>query len=252
MDKTQEEIYLFLFRVWKNEATSSIIGKIEDNNTFLKELQILIAKIKESIEKCDKQQKVVKKVHEQTLKNIRYMIKDFFNIRSEKILNLCKSLTKIDEELLFPVELDYYKQLYSAFKGDSNTKKFLLANFENNNFSAENIEQKSKPDNSSNLKEENVSPKNNKNEFPRIEKKEKTTNITSDVEQNVIEEFNVSPRSKEIQYVLIRLTKNIPALVGKDLKIYGPFQKEDIARIPFQNAAILIEENAAIKINSEY
>ena len=34
MDKTQEEIYLFLFRVWKNEATSSIIGKIEDNNTF--------------------------------------------------------------------------------------------------------------------------------------------------------------------------------------------------------------------------
>ena len=34
MDKTQEEIYLSLFRAWKNEATSNNIGNIKDRDNF--------------------------------------------------------------------------------------------------------------------------------------------------------------------------------------------------------------------------
>ena len=47
MDKTQEEIYMFLFRVWKIEATSNKIGNNKDKEHFLKEIQFLISKIKE-------------------------------------------------------------------------------------------------------------------------------------------------------------------------------------------------------------
>ena len=39
MDKTQEEIYLFLFRVWKIEATGNKIGKIKDKDNILKDIQ---------------------------------------------------------------------------------------------------------------------------------------------------------------------------------------------------------------------
>ena len=46
MDKTQEEIYLFLFRAWKHEVSSNKIGKIKDKDIFLKDMQFLINKIK--------------------------------------------------------------------------------------------------------------------------------------------------------------------------------------------------------------
>ncbi|MHA1562545.1 MAG: hypothetical protein ACTSPA_10515, partial [Promethearchaeota archaeon] len=94
MDKTQEEIYLFLFRVWKIEATSNKIGKIKDKDIILKDIQFLINKIKESINKSDKKENVIKRIHEKTLENILYMIKDFFDMRSEKILKLSRSLQK--------------------------------------------------------------------------------------------------------------------------------------------------------------
>jgi len=245
MDKTQEEIYLFLFRVWKIEATSNKIGKIKDKDIILKDIQFLINKIKQSIEKSDKKEKAIKRIHEKTLENILYMIKDFFDMRSEKILKLSRSLQKIDEKFLFPVEQEYYKQLYSAFKGDSKTKKYLLASIENNNNIKNNnistkIEEKTQPNQDFEYEETNndlitkLKPK-----IPKSETKEITVNN------------QLLNNNQDEKYIVIRFTKNIPALVGKDLKIYGPFQKEDIARLPIQNASILIEENAAkaIKIN---
>ena len=48
MNKTQEEIYLFLFRVWKIEATGNKIGNIKDKDNILKDIQILISKIKDT------------------------------------------------------------------------------------------------------------------------------------------------------------------------------------------------------------
>ncbi len=242
MDKTQEEIYLFLFRVWKIEATSNKIGNIKDRDNILKEIQFLITKIKESIEKSEKRESVIRRIHEKTLENILFMIKDFFNIRSEKILELCRSLQKIDEESLFPAEQEYYKQLYSAFKGDSKTKKFLLASIENNNnnISTKN-EEKTQPNQNFEYKETNqdLINKLKSNSIPILE----TTQISENIQE--------IKKNHNIKYILIRFTKNIPALVGRDLKIYGPFKKQDISRLPIQNASILIEENAAIKINPE-
>ena len=233
MDKTQEEIYLFLFRSWKNESTSNKIRNIKDKENFLKEIQYLIAKIKESIEKSEKKENVIKRIHEKTLENILYMVKDFYNIRSEKILNLCRSLQKIDEGSLFPVEQDYYKQLYSAFKGDSKTKKYLLARIENNHkISNKKFDEKG-------IKQNNFDQINS-NSIPILETNE------------IVENNQKLKKNQDEEYILIRFTKNIPALVGKDLKIYGPFKKQDISRLPIQNASILIEENAAIKINPEY
>ena len=246
MDKTQEEIYLFLFRVWKIEATSNKIGKIKEKDIILKDIQFLINKIKESIEKSDKKEKAIKRIHEKTLENILYMIKDFFDMRSEKILKLSRSLQKIDEEFLFPVEQEYYKQLFSAFKGDSKTKKYLLASIENNN----------------NIKNNNISTKSEERtqhnqDFEYEEtNQDLITKLKPKIPISETEEITVNnqllKKNQVEKFIVIRFTKNIPALVGKDLKIYGPFQKEDIARLPIQNASILIEENAAtaIKINN--
>ena len=40
----------------------------------------------------------------------------------------------------------------------------------------------------------------------------------------------------------------IPLIVGVDMKNYGPFEPEDIATLPRENAEALIRQKAALEI----
>ena len=51
-------------------------------------------------------------------------------------------------------------------------------------------------------------------------------------------------KGDETEYSLIRVLKEIPSIVGFDTITYGPFNKEDIAKIPKINAIILEKENS--------
>ncbi len=46
----------------------------------------------------------------------------------------------------------------------------------------------------------------------------------------------------------IRFTKNIPAIMGADMKSYGPFNAEDVASLPTLNAQILVKQGLAVLI----
>ena len=48
--------------------------------------------------------------------------------------------------------------------------------------------------------------------------------------------------------VTIRFLRAFDALVGVDLRRYGPFQPEDVATIPLENAEPLIEQGVAVEI----
>ena len=45
--------------------------------------------------------------------------------------------------------------------------------------------------------------------------------------------------------VALRFLKAIPAVIGADMKIYGPFIVEDVASLPLENAKILIKQGLA-------
>jgi DNA replication initiation complex subunit (GINS family) len=45
--------------------------------------------------------------------------------------------------------------------------------------------------------------------------------------------------------VALRFIKNIPAVIGADMKTYGPFMVEDVASVPLENAKILIKQGLA-------
>jgi DNA replication factor GINS len=49
--------------------------------------------------------------------------------------------------------------------------------------------------------------------------------------------------------VVLRFVQEIPALVGSDLKTYGPFAAEDIATLPPENARILIKQGVAVEVD---
>jgi DNA replication initiation complex subunit (GINS family) len=47
----------------------------------------------------------------------------------------------------------------------------------------------------------------------------------------------------------IRFSKSIPAIMGADLKSYGPFAVEDVASLPADNAKILVKQGLAVLVD---
>lgn len=43
----------------------------------------------------------------------------------------------------------------------------------------------------------------------------------------------------------LRFSKNMPAVIGADMKTYGPFMVEDVASLPIDNAKILVKQGLA-------
>ncbi len=50
-------------------------------------------------------------------------------------------------------------------------------------------------------------------------------------------------------YVIIRFLGSLEQFVGVNMNKYGPFKKDDVAILPFENARSIIENNKAIEIN---
>ena len=50
--------------------------------------------------------------------------------------------------------------------------------------------------------------------------------------------------------LLLRFVKDMPSIIGVDLKTHGPFNKEDIGVLPYENAESLIRQGAAVEIRT--
>lgn len=53
---------------------------------------------------------------------------------------------------------------------------------------------------------------------------------------------------KASKTVMVRFLKEVPAIIGADMKTYGPFKCEDVASLPLENANILVKQKLAAKI----
>ena len=54
------------------------------------------------------------------------------------------------------------------------------------------------------------------------------------------------PVSEEpIELSVLRFLQDIPEIVGTDLRIYGPYKKEDVGSVPNQNAIALVKQGVA-------
>jgi len=51
--------------------------------------------------------------------------------------------------------------------------------------------------------------------------------------------------------VVVRFLKPIDQIVGSDLQKYGPFEAEEVATLPFENARALITKKIAVKVSWE-
>ncbi|HWY28349.1 MAG TPA: hypothetical protein VNW25_03720 [Candidatus Sulfotelmatobacter sp.] len=60
-----------------------------------------------------------------------------------------------------------------------------------------------------------------------------------------------SPEKKK-DNLLLRFVNDMPSIIGVDLKTHGPFRKEDIAVLPFENAESLIRQGTAVEIRPSH
>src|SRR5215212_8093111 len=60
----------------------------------------------------------------------------------------------------------------------------------------------------------------------------------------VLESISARMRSKQI---VVRFLKPIEAFVGIDMNKYGPYEQEDVATLPFENARSIIDGSGAIE-----
>jgi len=60
----------------------------------------------------------------------------------------------------------------------------------------------------------------------------------------VLKEY-VEPKRKR---AVLRFLRDVPAIIGADMKTYGPFRVEDIASLPVENAKILVKHGLAEKV----
>jgi DNA replication factor GINS len=64
----------------------------------------------------------------------------------------------------------------------------------------------------------------------------------------VLESISARMRSKQI---VVRFLKPIEAFVGIDMNKYGPYEQEDVATLPFENARSIIDGGGAIEVYIE-
>ena len=58
-------------------------------------------------------------------------------------------------------------------------------------------------------------------------------------------------RRKKPRKMLVRFLQEIPAIVGSDMKTYGPFKSEDIATLPVENARALIKQGVVVEVEAD-
>jgi hypothetical protein len=50
--------------------------------------------------------------------------------------------------------------------------------------------------------------------------------------------------------VVLRFVKAVPAIIGADMKTYGPFMVEDVASVHVDNARILVKQGLAVMVET--
>ena len=98
-------------------------------------------------------------------------------------------------------------------------------------------------------------------DYPRLTDEEKyvlDAELDSSKRKDYVIEATLSGRSKVLEsisskvrsrQILVRFLKPMEQFIGIDMNKYGPFHKEDVARLPYENARSLIGSGEAVEIN---
>ncbi len=229
MDLKRE--YEKLFWHWQEELKQAGLSPFtqENFNNYKK----LIKEISDlGVPEQDLVKNAIKKAYQD---NMKFLLSDFLKIREIKIMNAALALQEIDFNNVIEAEKMFFQNLVSSIKGFEKMKALSIYDGT----------------------EEITAIKVDEQKIGQVEKIEpveveiqdtlKATQV-SEERQALISDLVDEKKKDDFNYTLLRFLKQTPALVGIDLVNYGPFEKDDVANLPFKNAKILLFEKFAEKI----
>jgi len=63
--------------------------------------------------------------------------------------------------------------------------------------------------------------------------------------------FTLVQRRETQRMTTVRISKRVGEIIGADLKKYGPFEVNDVARIPMGNAQVMVASKQAVPVSSD-
>jgi DNA replication initiation complex subunit (GINS family) len=63
--------------------------------------------------------------------------------------------------------------------------------------------------------------------------------------------FTLVQRRETHRMTTVRISKRVGEIIGADLKRYGPFEVNDVARLPVGNAQVMIASKQAVRVSSD-
>ena len=209
-----EMLYQHWLQEFENEEltklSEDLYSKYKSNSSFLSNLTL------------NDEDKIKTEIIESYKENFEFLFNDFMKIREIKILNSALALHEIKINNLIEPERLFYQNLVSAIKGFKKVKASFI-------------------DDQSPIIEDEIIK----------EAQVETLDINEDFSQetsDLVSDYIVKEKTDQFNYILVKFLKKTPALVGIDLLNYGPFKKENIAFLPYENAKILIFEKFAQNI----
>jgi len=61
----------------------------------------------------------------------------------------------------------------------------------------------------------------------------------------------IERKREERKQMVVRFLQAVPAIIGSDMRPYGPFKSEDVATLPLENARILIRQGVAVEVETK-
>ena len=206
-------MYEELYAAWRREIDDPTLGGLpQDFYVRIAEYQRHISEDHSALEK----KSVKVSLLEKEAKNVKRMLYELLDMRYRKIIKIVTKLNKVPVELLASEET----KMCQSFVGFANAYK---------QFSKSLFEGKETP-----ITVTIVQPSHTVSatieEKPKTETKPPVIHLTH-------------------KRLTLRFNKAIPAIMGADMKSYGPFAAEDVASLPALNAQILIKQGLAVLVD---
>lgn len=212
MEEEKEIVITFesLFELLRREKDREALQKL--NTTFFEDVVTYINEKMNGL-KDDNASSSEKDKIEKQLQNIKKIVKELYERRERKIINLAldKSRTNssVDTSALLKDEQGFFNFIFNVL--NSSREKIL-----------------------NNVVEGKIPEK--------IEEKKET--------ERMIREAAPDISAKETK--LLRFLHAVPRFLGKELEEYGPFEEEDVASLPTEIADVLINKGRAEEITEGY
>jgi len=208
--------YETLFEMLRREKDKEELQKL--SNSFFSDVITYLEDKKKTFSDVTLESFRDKKKLEEEFENIRKILKDLYERREKKIVNLALNISRtksnlIDTSALLNEEKELFDSLIRAL--DSGRESII-----------------------NNLLESKLPS------FEKVKSELKTAD-----EKNKEEPLKEEIKPEEGKTTkMVRFVNAVPKFVGKELEEYGPFEEEDVASLPKEIANVLIEKGRVEEI----